>query len=276
MRRGIVMTLVGVCLLISAWAVSIKLDRIVNAQETRKGEWVGRVRERDGRSRLWVQLYENRDTKDGRENYSQSSFEIETQELSGFNPASTSQFTLKREAGTIVFDGLFKDGKGLGDYTFTPNAAFISAMSSLGYNEIKPEKLFTMTIFNVTTGFINEMKSLGYTDIPQDKLISMRIFKVDKDFVREVQSWGFEKPSLDKLTSMRIHRVDGKFIKEVEGMGFANLSIDKLIAMRIHRVDAKFMNEMKELGFQNLTVDELIKLRIHGVDSNFVRKMKGN
>ncbi|HYE72448.1 MAG TPA: hypothetical protein VEF04_03920 [Blastocatellia bacterium] len=276
MRRIIVMAIAGVCLLIGVLAASLKLDPIVTAQETRKGEWVGRVRERDGRSKLWVQIYENRESKDGREHYSQMSFDLDVQELSGFNSTSTSQFTLKREAGTIVFDGLFKDGKGIGDYTFTPNAGFVAAMNSLGYSDLKPEKLFSMTIFNVTTGFINEMKSIGYTNIPQDKLISMRIFKVDKDFVRDVESWGFEKQSLDKLISMRVHRLDGNFIKEVEAMGFSKLSLDKLMSMRIHRVDAKFVNEMKGLGFQNLTVDELIRMRIHGVDSNFIRKMKGN
>jgi hypothetical protein len=279
MRKAIVMTSVAVCALVASFAANARLVARA-AQEPIKGEWVGRVREADRGNKLWLQLYRSREqgkdsNKDGREHFSQMSFDIEPQELSGFNASSTSQFSLRREAGTVLFDGVFKDGKGLGDYSFTPNAAFVTAMNGLGYENLSTEKLFSMTIFNVTTSFINEMKSIGYANIPQDKLISMRIFKVDAAFVREWQALGYEKPSLDKLISLRVHKVDAQFMKEVEALGFRNVSLDKLISMRIHRVTGAFIKEMKDLGYTNLSVDDLIKMRIHGIDSNFVRRMKG-
>jgi hypothetical protein len=138
MRKAIVMTSVAVCALVASFAANAKLVAPANAaQEAIKGEWVARVRETDKGNKLWLQLYRSREkdsNKDGREHHSQMSFDIEPQELSGFNASSTSQFSLRREAGEVVFSGLFQNGKGLGDYTFTPSAAFVTAMRALGVN----------------------------------------------------------------------------------------------------------------------------------------------
>ena len=52
-------------------------------------------------------------------------------ELSGL-PANDEQFTvgsvkfeLRREAGTLAFEGAFRDGRGAGLFTFAPRAAYI-------------------------------------------------------------------------------------------------------------------------------------------------------
>lgn len=42
------------------------------------------------------------------------------------------QFQLPREAGTIAFEGSFRDGRGAGFFTFAPRAAFSSEMKALG------------------------------------------------------------------------------------------------------------------------------------------------
>jgi hypothetical protein len=273
------------------------------AQETITGDWTARVKQTDRGTVLWLSLNRNTEARKGR---FQMSSHFPLQEFTGLNPNANAnvQFTLQREAGTVFFDGLFKDGRGVGEFRFTPNGSFISAMRNLGYDNISTEKLFVMAVHDLSTNFINELKSLGYDklpidkliamsihevngdfirrmqaigykDIPADKLIAMRIHGVDEKFIKEVEAMGYNNVPFDKLVAMRIHNVNGKYIEELRELGYSNIPLDKLVAMRIHNVDGKFVKEMREQGFKDLSVDDLIKLRIHGVDSNYIRRMRG-
>ncbi|MGH9855982.1 MAG: hypothetical protein ACREBD_39605, partial [Blastocatellia bacterium] len=218
------------------------------AQETITGDWTAKVRQTDRGAVLWLSLNRNTDAGKGR---FQMSSDFPLPDFTGLNPNANSnvQFTLQREAGVVLFDGLFKDGRGVGDFKFTPNASFISTMRNLGYDDLSVEKLFSMTMHDVSTSFINELKSFGYDKVPVNKLIAMRIHGVSGDFIRRMQAIGYKDIPADKLIAMRIHGVDEKFIKEVEAMGYKDLPVNKLISMRIHNINAETISKAKALGY---------------------------
>src|SRR5262249_40189561 len=134
------------------------------AQETITGDWTAKFKQTDRGPLPWLSLNRNTDAGKGR---FQMSSDFPLQDFTGLNPNANSnvQFTLQREAGVVLFDGLFKDGRGVGDFRFTPNSGFISTMRNLGYDELTTEKLFSMTIHDVSSSFINELKSFGYDKI---------------------------------------------------------------------------------------------------------------
>src|SRR5215470_14989733 len=208
-------------------------------QETITGDWTAKVKQTDKGAVLWLSLNRNTDAGKGR---FQMSSDFPLQEFTGLNPNADSnvQFSLQREAGVVLFEGLFKDGRGVGDFKFTPNGGFISTMRNLGYDDLTTEKLFSMTMHDVGLKFINELKSLGYDKTPVDKLIAMRIHGADGDFIRKMQAAGYKDVSEDKLIAMRIHGVDENFILEAEAMGYKGLPVDKLITMRIHGIDKEY------------------------------------
>ena len=185
------------------------------AQETITGDWTAKVRQSDKGPRLWLTLTSSSENGKNRFN---SSFELPLQDFSGLttNAGSNAAFSLQREAGVVVFTGLFSDGKGVGEFRFTPNRGFVSALNGQGRDRVTTDELFAMTVHDVSTAFINELKSHGY-----------------------------DKVSVDNLIGMRIHRVDGKYIREMKEAGYNNLSIDDLIELRIHRVDAGSIKKMK-------------------------------
>jgi len=55
---------------------------------------------------------------------------------------STVHFELRRDAGTMNFDGRFRDGYGSGKFTFASSADYVQGMKSLGYSGLTQEDLF--------------------------------------------------------------------------------------------------------------------------------------
>ena len=221
------------------------------------------------------------------------------------------QFEMRREAGNAVFEGTFRNGKGAGQFTFTPNPAYLDTIRSLGIETRKEkrrhkawdeeEELFalamhdvstayiktmiaegyrvsleeylTMRIFDITVDYIREMRSLGFKDITHDELVSSRIHKVTPQFVRDMRAAGWDL-SLDELQSSRIHGATPEFAEQMRKLGYGNLDHDDLVSFRIHKVTAEFIEDVRALGYKNVSADQLVSMRIHKVTPEFIRELE--
>jgi hypothetical protein len=219
------------------------------------------------------------------------------------------QFAMKREAGTIAFEGTFRSGKGAGQFTFTPDRSYINAVRALGVefesgrkrNNSEEDTLFSLAlhdvstafiktmiaegyrvelddyialrIFDVTPEYIREMRSLGFRDLSHDDLVASRIHKVTPAYIREMRAAGWNL-SLNELQASRIHGATPAFAEEMRKLGYGDLDHDDLIAFRIHRVTADFINGMKKLGYDNLSADQLVAMRIHRVTPEFIKELE--
>ena len=221
------------------------------------------------------------------------------------------QFAMNREAGNVAFEGTFRNGKGAGQFTFTPNRAFLDTVRSMGI-DMKREKrrhrewddeeeLFalaihdvstafiksmiaegyrvslqdylTMRIFDITPDYIREMRNLGFRDISHDELVSSRIHKVTPEYVRDMRAAGWDL-SLDDYQSSRIHGATPEFAAEMRKLGYGNLDHDDLVSFRIHRVTPDFIEELAKLGYRNVPADKLVSMRIHRVTPAFIRELE--
>ncbi|HEX7829579.1 MAG TPA: hypothetical protein VF787_07975 [Thermoanaerobaculia bacterium] len=223
------------------------------------------------------------------------------------------RFEMRREAGTAVFEGTFRNGKGAGQFDFTPNRAYIAAVEALGVKfdldrkhrrdrdrsededlfalalhdvsttfiktminegyKVPLEEYLSMRIFDVTPEYIREMRALGFKDITSDELVSSRIHGVTPDYVREMRAAGWNVP-LDDLQSSRIHGATPEFAAEMKKLGYGKLSLDELVSFRIHGVSAQFINELRTLGYANVDADDLVSMRIHRVTPEFIRELE--
>ncbi len=242
-------------------------------QETITGDWTAKIKETDRGPALWLSLNRNTDVRRGR---FQMSRDFPLQDFAGLNPNANSnvQFTLRREAGVLLFDGLFKDGRGVGDFRFTPNSGFVSAMRDLGHDNLSTEKLFTMAVLDVNTNFINELKTLGYDRLSAKKLIELRALDVTIEFIKDAQGWGYGALSVQDLVEIKAMGVNPDFAAAMKALGFENLSLKKLVELKALGVNENYVREMRELGFENLTPQQLIEMKAMGVTADYVRKMR--
>jgi hypothetical protein len=187
--------------------------------------------------------------------------------------ASGVRFTLKRDAGTIVFRGDFDNGRGAGDFTFTPDAGFVAAMQARD-RSLTSDDVLRLAIHDVSRAYIQAVEAQGYEKLPLDDLVKMRIHGVDADYIAAFRKAGFDKLSVDDLVKTRIHGVSPAFIREVRELGFKDVRLAELIRMRIHGVSTAFVKELRALGYTDVDVDDLVKMRIHGVTPEFIRELK--
>jgi hypothetical protein len=211
-------------------------------------------------------------------------------------------FEMKREAGNIVFDGTFRNGKGAGQFDFQPNRNYIAQIRSLGLDLDEDEddrQLFHLAMHDVSTSFIREMRAAGF-NVKLDKYIAMRIFNVDAAYVREMRDLGYNLTA-DKLIETRIHNVSPQYIREMRAAGWNDsidglvqnrifkvtpefaaewkrlgydLDQDDLVNFRIHKVNPEFVKELAELGYKNVPADRLVEMRIHRVTAEFIRELQ--
>ena len=187
------------------------------------------------------------------------------------------RFEMRREAGTITYEGSFRGGLGAGTFTFDANEDFAKTLDRLGLplgagDADSRHQLFELTIFDVSSSFIRSLQAIGY-NVSLEKYVSFRIFGVDPAYVRDMASVGFDHLTADKLVETRIHGATPEYIREMRRSG-EDLPLDKYIESRIFQVTPEFAAEMGRAGYPNLGRDMLVQFKIQGVTPDFIAELK--
>ena len=253
--------------------------RSAAAQNPTTGTWTASISSKD--SKLQLNL-ERRNDKGSRHQSGQS---YEFSDLQGLSREQAQNggavsFSLVREAGRVDCEGSFQNGKGSGTFRFTPNAAFVSAMRSRGF-DFQPnsdddfeDRLLAATTLNITTALADDLASAGFGKIGIHDLFKAAIFKVDSQFAREMAASGFNNLGMEELVKARIFKIDAKFVREVSQMGFNNEPFESLVKMQIFKVTPEFIAELRTEGLNDLRVEDIVKLRIFKIDADYIRKAK--
>jgi hypothetical protein len=165
------------------------------------------------------------------------------------------------EAGTISCAG---DVHGLtlsGDFTFTPNPAFVAHMQQLGFTGFDSQKLETYTLFHIDTAWVEQLQAAGVTDMNSGNIIALHIFKITPDFVHSMAALGYANLPAGKLIAFGVQGVNPDEVKEYRALGY-NPTADELVQMRIFKVTPDFIHRMEARGFNKLTISKLVQIRI--------------
>lgn len=130
-------------------------------------------------------------------------------------------FELRREAGTIFFEGTFKLGDGAGHLTFAPNRNFVSAMKEIGL-AIEPRGTRTL----------------------EDELFNLALVDVSTEYVRQMRSAGLPVATARDAVRLRAAGVTRAFIADLAAVGYTNLSERDLIRLSASGVNADFIRTM--------------------------------
>lgn len=159
------------------------------------------------------------------------------------------KFELRRDAGTVTFEGTFRKGFGAGQLTFAPNRGYFSSIRALGIaldlQKSEEEELFRFAMFDLSVGYAREMHAI-YPDSNLRELSKLRAVDVTPAWLREMRGAGVEIKSAHEAKKLAAMGVSAKFVRELASAGYTNLSVRDLTRLAAVGVDGDFIREMSK------------------------------
>ena len=255
---------------------------VIVAQSPITGEWKADAAKGNAEK---IHVSFSRSNGDSRKNVHGSAFSYE--DLQGLTREQTQNgsvsFRLVREAGTIECEGAFDNGKGSGTFRFTPNAGYLDAMRSRGFDFAKfsskghgtvEDRLFAAATINVTTKLADDLLSADFGPLDVDDLFKAAIFKVDSRYMSEMKATGFPNLKMEDLVKARIFKIDADYVRQIKDMGFGVENFENLVKYRIFKVTPEFLNEIRAEGLTNIDPEDVVKMRIFNIDAAYVREAR--
>jgi hypothetical protein len=188
------------------------------------------------------------------------------------------EFQLRSEAGTVLFEGVFKEDFGAGQFRFTPDPRYAEAVQRLGLTiaadtkRTEEDELFTLAMWNVSIDYIKSMLNLfpkaTFRDIRRARGVD-----VTPEYIAQIRA---EKIPIEDLHDAARLAGSGVTPQYVRSLRTAGVEIeDARSAMRLAGagVTPQFVAELAAAGYKNLTPRELTRLAGSGVTPEFIRKM---
>jgi len=207
-----------------------------------------------------------------------ASFRLPLHKLEGLTQADISRggapvrFRLVRDAGTITCEGTFTNGKGAGEWTFTPDAAFAAAVSPT-YRNLSEGDLLSLALADVSPSYLRELREVGYTNLSVEQLAAMRTNAISADYIRGLKSVGYAELPTEDLVALRSNGITVEVINTYRGLLEDEIPASQYIALQSNGVTAAYVASLRSVGYKNLTASEALGLRVHGVTKDFVEKV---
>jgi hypothetical protein len=241
------------------------------------GQWTADVKNAAGDD---IQFELKSTADNGRNEYS-SGRTMKVSDFQGMNigditaAAKTNvSFNLVRDAGTIHCEGTFSQGLGAGSWKFSPNASFVSAMQSRGFNNLTDADLVRAAFNNLTIKYIDELRSAGYDKLTFDDLARAASHQISVACINELRSAGYNSVTMDDIIRARNHEINREFVADMRAAGFAELTLDDLIRLKNHEITSSYVNELKSEGISGVTADDVIRAKNHEITADVIRRAK--
>ncbi len=188
--------------------------------------------------------------------------------------AASINFELRREAGTLAFDGAFRDGRGAGLFAFQPREQYVAEMKAIGYTDDLPLwRRFQLAVHDVGPRYIRDLKTEGYDKLTLDQVQRAKSHGVTIDYIRGIKAEGYKTATLEAMVRTRDHGVTQAYVQGMKKAGFSSATIEELVRARDHGVTPEYVQEIRGLGLTATTIDEFTRLRDHGVTGAFISEL---
>jgi hypothetical protein len=233
------------------------LPVVVLAADSTDGTWIIQP----ARSGEKVQLELRWDGEES-DNYN-SSFRLEDlglQRRDLDSPAHSVHFVVRRDAGTIDFNGSAGDGVGSGRFTFSPSSAYRDAMAKRGYDIPNVREQLAALTLDISLSYTDAIAATGVKPSSYGNLIAYRALGITPQSIADLRRQFGSLGEQDVITFSALH-IDAGYIKELASVGYTNLSAHEITELRALHVDADYIRRVQAHGYKHPTVRQLVELK---------------
>lgn len=173
------------------------------------------------------------------------------------------RFELRRDAGTLEFTGVARNGTAQGQFAFRADTTFNQALAKRGISAVTPDEQFSFARHNLTLDFLDELQKLGYATPTRRELVVAATSGADLKYLREMTALGYRVQSLSALVALSNEGVDPPFVRQLSAIGYGGLRVADLLQLRNEDVDSSFIARENARAGRKLSVGELVLLRMN-------------
>lgn len=283
---------------VSVAAVILLAAVPASAREMRNGTWTAEMR-KDG---LHFELWPGKDGVTSRSSMPTIGLTEPLSRFENFAPSENARFSLRGDAGTLLFEGRFVEGAGSGHFTFTPDAGYVEQMAQLGFRNlrdsqlivfaseglpiqtlrdlrsmghlVKPSELDDIAVFHVTPAAIREFAALGLQNLTIRNVVSLRVGDVDTAYVRDLRALGFTDVNAHDIGQSAILGVTPEYIRQLRAAGVSGVSLRELRDLRVGKITAQKIEEFRVAGYPKLSARDLAAFGIHDVTAEYIESLR--
>jgi len=215
-------------------------------------------------------------------NWNYNSFNVPMKDLSSMPRKQKGDFTLTRDAGTILFNGKFDGDEGLGRFKLKPNKAYVDLLQKEGLEQIEIHELLDLLLTDVQKDYLEKLQKYGYTATKVNDLTGLRYFGGTENDMRFWRAQ-YKDITLSDLTRIKIYKLDSLFVSEMRNAGYPNLTLQQLTSFKLQKITPDYIRSIvsaRKIGrAQGDTTsllppaDELLSARHAKVDSAYIRDL---
>jgi len=209
-------------------------------------------------------------------------------EFSSLPKDTKADFTVKRDAGSVLFNGKFDGDQGYGHYKFTADKSFVEYLKNEGISDMdnSDNDEFAFFIINISKPYVAMLKANGYGNISKNELISMAALKVNEPFIKFWKQEGYTHLSSNELVSAKALGVTKEYVHEIREAGYKDLDFNQLISFKAQGIDAKYIAAFKktklELGDNKGSktendmprAEDISSFKAMHIDSNYIQQLR--
>ncbi len=222
-------------------------------------------------------------------------------EIQGFSMGEDVSMQIKRDAGTLSFQGEMSKYSGAGTFEFRPDANFKKQLSEMGFGQPSDNEILVLFLNKTNVQFaekladnydvdvLDELVVLSENGVDEEALQKYEtllknngIESVDVSDLIEISNQGFDEEVIEQMINQKTTKAitttsvsddKGGLFEALQKYGYYNFTADDVVELSIHNFESDELERFKKLGYLNLKIDDLADFAIHGVTSDYAKKM---
>jgi len=218
---------------------------------------------------------------DSDDHNSSSNSDFNVNEFSSLPRNNKSDFTLTREAGSVLFNGKFDGNQGYGHYKFTASKNFKAFLSQHNITDNEEGDDFAFFVINIKKEYVLMLENHGYKGLSKDQLIAMGALRVDEAYILLWKNAGYNHLTSDQLVSGKALGINGAYLSEIQKAGYNHLSFDQLVSFKATGVTGKYITGLHGANARpakpgqiavhtKMDAEDVISVKALNVDANYI------